>query len=56
MLEVYFTLVFYHCNGNEKCMEETIQTSARCGTSSTHVWKGYMKYMLITEKDIEYER
>ena len=27
-------------------MEETIQTNVRCGTSSTHVWKGYMKYML----------
>ena len=37
---------------NDKCMEEIIQTNVRCGTSSTHVCKGYMKYMLNRKYDI----
>ena len=28
----------------------------RCGISSTHIWKGYIKYMSITEKYTQYER
>ena len=28
----------------------------RCGIGSTHIWKGYIKYMPITENDTQYER
>ena len=52
---MYETIVRYFvsiCSENDKCMEETIQTNVRCGTSSTDVWKGYMKCILIRKYEI----